>query len=358
VSERGWTFVVVGVLGFAVQIAALAALTRLASWPWLPATIASVELAILHNYLWHRVRTWGDRRGSFLRFQVTMALTSIAGNVALMSPLVVTLHLPVVAANVVAVAAMSAANFLIADRWVFRDRTRGTVVATGPPRAWRTSCGAVVGLFTLVATAEAGPPPRAIEAWTAYVARTEARLAGPWSVDRVSGETIDIGEGTISHWRGSVRIRGITVDRLLDRLQHPGTPPPQEDVTEARVVARRPDFLRVYMRLMRRAIVTVSYDTEHDMTFWRTSPSAAGARSIATRIDEVGGGDKGFLWRLNSYWRYEQQGDDVLVSLETLTLSRDVPFVIKPIAARIVPRIARESLIRTLDALQCYLERR
>jgi hypothetical protein len=90
------------------------------------------------------------------------------------------------------------------------------------------------------------------------------------------------------------------------------------------------------------------------MSFRRLSPAAAVARSVATRIDEVGGGDKGLLWRLNSYWYYQQTAAGVAVSLESLTLSRDVPLLIKPLAGRIVPRIARESMVRTLDALRAY----
>ena len=44
------------------------------------------------------------------------------------------------------------------------------------------------------------------------------------------------------------------------------------------------------------------------------------------------------------------------MSLQSLTLSRDVPALIKPVAGRIVPRIARESVARTLAALRAYFE--
>src|SRR5262245_52915209 len=91
------------------------------------------------------------------------------------------------------------------------------------------------------------------------------------------------------------------------------------------------------------------------MTFRRRSPTLATARSVATRIDEVGGGDRGFLWRLNSYWRYEQTSGGVRVELESITLSREVPAVLRPVASPIVSRISRESMVRTLDALARYL---
>jgi hypothetical protein len=205
--------------------------------------------------------------------------------------------------------------------------------------------------------AKAAPSAVTIAAWDRYVADAEARVAHQTSRDPhlpPDGRTIEIDGGTISDWRASIFIPQTTLDAFLRRLQNPGTPPPQEDVVASRVLSRSPNGLHLYIRLVRHAIVTVSYDTEHDMTFRRVTDSAAVARSVATRIDEVGGGDKGFLWRLNSYWYYEQVAGGVNVTLESLTLSREVPFVVRPLAGRIVPRIARESIVRTLNALRAY----
>ena len=176
----------------------------------------------------------------------------------------------------------------------------------------------------------------------------------PGTAPLPEGESMRVASGTISDWRGSVFIREITLDRLLQRLQHPGTPPPQGDIVSSRVIARTDDSLRVAIRLVRRAIVTVTYDTEHEMQFRRWTPRLATARSVATRIEEVGGADHGFLWRLHSYWRYEEIDGGVLVELESLTLSRDVPTIVRPIAAPLVTRIARESMVRTLDALRRF----
>ena len=327
-------FALVGLLGFFVQLAVLALLTS-AGVSWLPATIIAVETAIVQNYWCHVFVTWPHRRGSFVRFNASMAVTSIGGNVILMAMLVRGFGLPVIAANVVAVGILSAANFLISDRWVFT---------------------AVVCLMAL--PAEASPSPESLAAWDRYVAAAESRMASSaavWPLQRPpDGRTIDIGPATINDWCGSVFIPNLTLDGFLHRLQNPGTPPPQEDVAASRVLSRTPDSLRLYIRLVRHVIVTVEYDTEHEMTFRRLSPSTADARSVATRIDEVGGGDKGFLWRLNSYWHYEQVDGGVAVSLQSLTLSRDVPALIKPVAGRIVPRIARESVARTLAALRAY----
>lgn len=90
------------------------------------------------------------------------------------------------------------------------------------------------------------------------------------------------------------------------------------------------------MKLSRKAIVTVVYDTEHKVRFERSSPSLVTSRSASTSIVEAGGGDRGFLWRLNSYWTYRQHTDGVRVDVLALSLSRDVPLLMRPIAGPII----------------------
>jgi putative flippase GtrA len=360
-------FAGVGLLGFAVQMGALHVLTAYARWSWLPATLLAVELAVLHNFLWHERWTWVDRAAEhrwsrLVRFHVANGLVSIAGNALMMAWLVGGLGVPALPANALAVGATSLVNFVLADRWVFR---------VGRAAALKRCPVFVPVLALLAASTPAGAAglgprdqPETVAAWERYVAATEAKLAsarppvalprtGPDAID-ADGESIQVSGGTISDWRGAVFIPRLTLDRLLHGLQHPGTPPPQEDVVSSRVIARGADSLRVSIRLVRRAIVTVSYDTEHEMQFRRLSPTLATARSVATRIDQIDGGDHGFLWRLHSYWRYEETGGGVLVELRSLTLSRHVPALVRPIAGPLVNRVARESMVRTLEALRRY----
>jgi putative flippase GtrA len=418
--SRVTRFITVGALGFGVQIAAFVILTSVGHWPWLPATIVAVELAVVHNFLWHDRWTWRDRSvarqapslaghrraGSrvtrFIRFNMTTGLTSIAGNAALMAVYVGVMGLPGAAGNVLAVGTMSVVNFMVSDRWVFQTGAEGIepVERKGEGRkGWlavspvASVAAAIVAAMCLAAApVQAAPAAATVAEWTRYVTEAEARMEreraavaasmAPGIVDsRVGqrgahgprtdaatvaagsvvsssiacdGESINVDGGTISRWRGSLVLRGVSLDQLLHRLQVPGTPPPQEDVAASRVLSRTPDSSRVYIRLVRTALVTVTYDTEHEMRFQRWGPALATARSVATRVEEVGGDDHGFLWRLNSYWRYRQIQDGVVVDLESLTLSRTVPVIVRPIAAPIVTRIARESMVRTLEALRRY----
>jgi len=366
-TGRVSAFVAVGALGFLLQIGAFAWLTTAAGWPYAWATALAVELTVLHNFWWHERWTWRDRTpargprpgcragdsarsgvvGRLARFNVTTGLTSIAGNLMFTVLLVELFGSHAIVANVVAVGLTSVANFLVADRWVFARRAAMTIA---------------VLVLTCSSTASAAELKReTLAAWKRYAAAAEIRVQQARPADGVGrgpdGGAIDVPGGTIHYWRGSILVRGVTVAELLDALMHPGTPPPQEDVLESRVLARSNDSLRVYLKLVRRTIITVTYDTEHEMTFRRMSPGLATSQSVATRIAEVGGEDRGFLWRLNSYWRYVQVEGGALVELESLSLSRSVPAIVRPLATPAISRIARESMTRTLEALRRHLEK-
>ena len=119
---RWLKFNAVGLMGVGVQLAGLAVLTRLGV-NYLVATGLAVEMAVLHNYIWHRRWTFQERpkgRGSSLwRFQVSNGLLSLASNVVLMRVFTGWAGLPVVPANLIAIGCASLVNFWVSERWVF-----------------------------------------------------------------------------------------------------------------------------------------------------------------------------------------------------------------------------------------------
>jgi len=115
---RWLRFNAVGLMGVGVQVAALALLTRV-GLNYLVATALAVEMAILHNYWWHRRWTWRGRESSLWRFQVSNGALSIASNLVLMRLLTGWAGVPVVPANLVAIGVTGLANFWISARWVF-----------------------------------------------------------------------------------------------------------------------------------------------------------------------------------------------------------------------------------------------
>ena len=124
---RRWLkFNAVGAIGILVQLAALAVLKSGLRVPVLAATALAVEIAVLHNFVWHELWTWKDRRGMgsvvarLIRFNLGNGLVSLVVNVALMELLVGRFHVQYLLSNLVAIAAGSLANFLVSEFLVFR----------------------------------------------------------------------------------------------------------------------------------------------------------------------------------------------------------------------------------------------
>jgi putative flippase GtrA len=122
---RWLKFNLVGAMGMALQLATLALINHIAPGHYLIASAVAVELAVLHNFVWHVLYTWSDRRhhstllSQLLRFHLSNGLVSLVGNLALMRVLVHTAHLPVLIANIIAILCCSIANFALSHTWAF-----------------------------------------------------------------------------------------------------------------------------------------------------------------------------------------------------------------------------------------------
>jgi hypothetical protein len=177
------------------------------------------------------------------------------------------------------------------------------------------------------------------------------------------GAVITVESAKVHHWYGAVFLPGVSLDRLIATLESEA-PPTGPDVIRSAVVDRAPGSLRVFLRLRRTRIVTVVYDTVHDVRFVRNGPGRASSVSVATKIAEIADpgthrereltadDDHGFLWRLNAYWRYEAIAGGVLAECESISLSRDVPFGLQTIAGPLINGAARESMDHALRELQ------
>ena len=198
----------------------------------------------------------------------------------------------------------------------------------------------------------------------------EAVLSGLLLVRKMNttsldGTNIAVPGGMIHHWRGVVFIPGVTLDGVLAVVKNPDAHPhEQEDVLESRVLERDGDSLRIFLKLVRSKIITVTYNTEHLALYRMHATDQASSRTIATKIAELSsagtpnerekppGRGRGFLWRLNSYWRYQEADGGVLVECESLTLSRSIPALISLFVRPLVEGVARESMNRTLRSMR------
>jgi putative flippase GtrA len=122
--KRFLRFNAVGALGVGVQLVSLWLLTSVGAVHYVVATAVAVMLAVVHNFVWHRLWTWRDRDVHLLRacarFVLTNGLLSIASNLGVTTALVSGAHAPPVAANAVAIVTSGLLNFWLGDVVVFR----------------------------------------------------------------------------------------------------------------------------------------------------------------------------------------------------------------------------------------------
>jgi putative flippase GtrA len=135
---RRWRiFNLVGLVGFSVQLLTLFFLKSVAGLDYRVATACAVQIAVLHNFIWHEHLTWADVVRSFsggvwsrlLCFHAANGFVSLFGNVALTWAPVKWMRMPYLAANATSVVVCSALNFFVGDRLVFRKRQRERVPA-------------------------------------------------------------------------------------------------------------------------------------------------------------------------------------------------------------------------------------
>lgn len=404
IVRRWMRFNSVGALGVAVHVGVVAVLI---GWGvhYLWATAIAVETAVLHNFLWHEGWTWRDRRGPAstvltraVRFHLTNGVISLGGNLVLMRALTGTLDVEPVSATVVSIVTCSMANFFASELYVFRRAVPAAVLCLLLQPA--APAAAAPGVPAAAELAAEELKPRTLQAWSAYEQKVDARYLAAsessapffamdqfgvpdWRAAALRGglpltrlerprpgdASPEVPDGKIHHWAGAIFIRGTTVSTVLDRLARLAGDEARhyEDVIASKLLARDGDHYRIYMKLERSKIITATYNTEHAVTYRRMGPARASARSVAVRIAELEdagrpgerekpvGNDRGFLWRLNAYWRYEAVNGGVLIECESVSLSRGVPLLLRPFVTGTVEGLAKESLERTLSGLRTFL---
>ncbi len=189
---------------------------------------------------------------------------------------------------------------------------------------------------------------------------------------RDGGAEIPVPDGMIHHWVGLAFIPGAHVDDVLAILEdydHQSTYY-APDVVRSKIESHDGDHFRVLLRFRRHKVVTVVLDTEHDVRYFRDSPTMAHSRSATTRISQVenpgksderlkpAGDDDGFLWRMDTWWRVVERDGGVYVQSEVVSLTRDIPTGLAWMVKPFVTSIPQESLEFTMEATRKTVEGR
>lgn len=239
--------------------------------------------------------------------------------------------------------------------------------------------------------------PKTLEAFEAYVRRAEAEMDETergsssflWSDlnahrtrDISKGKVVaqfwscrrptDVPDGLIHDWIAAAFIPESTIQDLLAVMQdynnHKNIYKPE--VIDSRLLAHNDNDFKIYLRLVKKKVITVVLDTDHDVHFRPINHRRWVCRSYTTRIAEVenaGRSDErvleadtgyGFLWRLYSYWRMQERDPGVVVECRAVSLTREVPFGLGWAIEPIIQKLPKESLINTLEATRQALHDR
>jgi len=229
----------------------------------------------------------------------------------------------------------------------------------------------------------AEPTRVAVDAFNTYCRKVEARLAenhrsaGSFLaiakgeearlreddvvIGRMAGEG-DLSGAMLHDWRGTAFAPGATAadfERLMQDFEaYPQHFSPQ--VPEGKTIARDGDHLQAWMRVRQRHVITVVMDGRYDITYGQIDSRHGYSISRSTRIDEIEGAgtpkeralsadeEHGFLWRLNTYWSYEERDGGLYLQVEAVSLTRSVPRGLGWAIGPYVESVPRESLEFTL----------
>jgi hypothetical protein len=210
--------------------------------------------------------------------------------------------------------------------------------------------------------------PKTTEAFEGYRKNVESQMthnprypqleAGVVRVEPSRNDgTIAVSSGIVHDWVGAKFVPNATVAQVIAVLQNYDTYKTiyAPDVVDSRLLSRKENQFRVYLKIVKRNVLTAILNTEYDVEYLDDRGWAINSRS--TRITEIDkdkelppGTGHGFLWRMNAYWLLQPRGDGVYIECRSVSLSRDIPmglgFVIKPF----IRRLPQDSLRLTLEA--------
>jgi hypothetical protein len=175
---------------------------------------------------------------------------------------------------------------------------------------------------------------------------------------------VQVPQGLIHDWVGAVSVPGATIESTLALVQdydnHKNIY--KGDVVDSRLLSHVGDDFKIYLRLLKKKIVTVVLDTDHDVHYSRLDPSFCYCCSRTTRIAEVQDAGKpnetslpadtghGFLWRLCSYWKFQERNGGTVIECRAISLTRAIPTAVKWIVQPMVGSLPKDSLVHTLAA--------
>jgi len=237
--------------------------------------------------------------------------------------------------------------------------------------------------------------PQTIEAFDRYIASTEARLQTGWSGEHflwfddsadirqrlLAGEVVAqpiqgngvvaLPGGLIQDWIGAVFIPKTTLQETLrvvqDYPQHSEIYKP--DVREVKVLSHNGNDYTIRTRVVKsKFFISDVLEIDNQIHFVPLDSKRVYSRSASQRVVEIEnpgkqneralppGHDRGLMWRINGYWFFAESDGGVFITCESITLTRDIPFLLAKILSPIVHELPAEALKTSLEQTRRAIE--
>jgi len=213
--------------------------------------------------------------------------------------------------------------------------------------------------------------PKTDQAFEDYRKAAEAHLDGrprfpsglkPGQIEIVPGYSkgfTAVPEGLIHDWIAATLVPGATVGKTLALLQNYAGYKSiySPEVSDSKLLRHDGDSWHVSLQMVKKNVVTVVLNGEFEVQYGALGNNRWSVMSRSTRIAELEGDHEmppgsghGFLWRTNAYWFIEPRPEGVYLECRSMSLSRDIPFVLSLAVKPFVTVVPRESLHATMEA--------
>jgi hypothetical protein len=187
---------------------------------------------------------------------------------------------------------------------------------------------------------------------------------------QVPGDRFAVPDGLIHHWVGVAFIPGASLATALPiltdydhRVEYF-----KPDVIASRVMDRQGEHFKLFVRFNQKQFTTVVYNTEYDVLWTHLDPAHVVSRSASTRIAEVKDASRpdgpelpvdqghGYLWRINTYFRFLERDGGLYIQCEAISLSRDLPTGLGWLLRPFVTIVPKHGLTRMLGQTRTVVQ--
>jgi hypothetical protein len=230
--------------------------------------------------------------------------------------------------------------------------------------------------------------PKTIEAFDRYIAATEVKMQPRWSGEHflwfddypglrqllLGGQVVtrpangngvvNVPGGLIQDWAGAVFVPDTTLKDVLsvveDYPRHSEIYKP--DVEEVKVLSHSGNDFLIRTRVLKaKLFISDVLEIDNQIHYVALDPKRIYSRSASQRVVEIAnpgkrdehalepGHDRGLLWRINGYWFFEESDGGVFITCESITLTRDIPFLMAKMLSPILHELPAEALKTSLE---------